>query len=191
MTQRIEFDTALKKNIKNFVLIIQNEAVACQLYEVPKSLDCGKSTATFYNASGATSAPEKGETPNKKAKLPVCLYSPHAEKGIRHIIRDYRACLGDEKKGYLAAFKNCRAEKGKKGANRVVDFLPQCGKKNSVVFSANFGRKMHGKLFTDVGADANLADDTLVQQIQLGGRAVDVQNFGPTSCGFSCCRSST
>lgn len=48
------------------------------------------------------------------------------------------------------------------GANRVADPLPQGDEDNSETFSAIFGGKMHANLFTDVDAEANLADVTLV-----------------------------
>lgn len=81
------------------------------------------------------------------------------------------------KKIYLAEFTTSKAEKRKKGAKGVADPLPHYGEKNDVTFSATFGEKMHAKLFTDVGTDENLADDTLARRVYLAGSAVGVQGL--------------
>lgn len=74
MNQRIEFDKALKMNVKNFVRIIRREVIACQVYAPLKGVDSEKSAFASCKESDASPVPGKDKAPERTQNcLCVCI----------------------------------------------------------------------------------------------------------------------
>lgn len=59
MTERIEFDKALKKNVKDFVKSIRKEAIYSQAYAPQKASDTGKAAGALHSDSSSSSTTTK------------------------------------------------------------------------------------------------------------------------------------
>lgn len=59
MSERIEFDKALQKEVKSFVKRIQKDAIYCQTYDPNKAPDSEKISVSLQNESQKTRTSEK------------------------------------------------------------------------------------------------------------------------------------
>lgn len=109
MTNRVDYDTGLEKDVKAFVRELTTQAVACHTYGTRERT--GSNFVTGHKKSPAEHKPEK-----QSQNLPVCLWPPHAVKGWRHKIMDCRDCPEDEKKRLLDDHRKKRRERSEGNA---------------------------------------------------------------------------
>ena len=131
MKERIEYDKSLKKYVKALVKVIRSEAVPCQIYSV-KATDTVYTSQTVKKDQGNDRSEKGSSAHGKNPNNRVCLYPPHAEKGLKHLLRDCRSCPEEEMSKRLAKFKAEKAEKRNKGAKRVGDHPKNQKPENSV-----------------------------------------------------------
>lgn len=129
LKERLESDLAfshhdLRKDFLGFLKHAIRLAEAFQIVDSGptnkknKATDTGNSNRANKSRSGNQSDKEgtKKFNSGKKAEdLPVCLWPPHAERGIRHYLKDCRACPDEEKKRIL---QDRAAEKAKDGPSK-------------------------------------------------------------------------
>lgn len=119
------FDPSLAKIVSKFVSRMKDVAVSCQKYgeSVRKTKTSGsmifdpmKGKDTKYTRS------TEGED-KKNINLPLCIWNPHQEKGVTHLIKDCTQWQPEEKETFLDVLleKLYRIN----GARRTSDqFLP-------------------------------------------------------------------
>ena len=109
----------LRKNFQGFL------KHATRLSEAFQLLDNGKPSSQSSPSSKPHKQGRSGnrqkEHENKKTQtkstrsLPICLYGPHKERGLRHLLRDCRECPEEEKEKLFKAYAD---EKAKTGPSR-------------------------------------------------------------------------
>lgn len=128
LRERLESDLSfsqheLKKDFKGFLRHAIRLAEAFQIVDAGPS---HKKNRKEDNATPSNSKGRSGNTDNKESgkkqksnkkteDLPICLWPAHAERGIRHYLKDCRACPDDEKKRILL---ERAAEKAKDGPSK-------------------------------------------------------------------------
>ncbi len=108
----MEYDPDLRKNVKEYVKVLCNEARSCQSYgqrEKPRTTPRPTDTSTKNSETTPT---------DTKAKPPVCWWHPHAKKGIRHHLDDRKECPAEEKEK-IKREKREAAKNKEKGVKRV------------------------------------------------------------------------
>lgn len=94
MKRNLDYDDALKENVRAFVNKLCNETRACQSY-----INSGKSTkSTSKETSKDKGTSYTSKSTNSLSKAPLCWWKPHADKGIRHKLVDCNECPEEEKK---------------------------------------------------------------------------------------------
>lgn len=108
MLRLIQFDTALEKIALIFIERLTEEARACEKYDKgssssERSTDSAhgngndrKHSGGYKKRLGPKRDSGRGEAFQKQ--LPVCLWTPHAKHGIRHLFRDCKESETDQKK---------------------------------------------------------------------------------------------
>lgn len=123
-----------------------------------------------------SSANARTDSAKDKKEPPVCLWPAHKEAGLRHYIKDCKACPDDRRKELLKEFFDARREGN--GAKRAADCTSQ-PTQSTVLFSAEFGGRLWETLCADIGADANLMDTTLLNRITEAGGDVKIEDLQP------------
>lgn len=90
---------------------------------------------------------------------------PYSERGLRPLLRDCKAGPEDQKEDLIAPFKAVKTDRIKKGPKRVTELLPNSAQQNSVTLPGPFCGKLPNFLLADIGANANLADMSLIDRI--------------------------
>lgn len=117
------------------------------------------------------------------SKVPICLYPPHKEKGIRHKVMDCRAYPEEEKTTLIQEF----VEERKRAKERNEKHLKQkpClpalelnEGESSILFTALFEKIFRGQECADNGTDGNIMDPRNLRAIQATGADIEVENLG-------------
>jgi len=165
MQERIDFDIRLQSNVKLFIKTLVKEAISCQAYNTEKKMN----PITASSASGSNPKGRNRRSEGQQTQLPLCLFPPHKEKGLRHYIRDCRACTKEQQDKLLSEHR----AKGK-AAKRVLEPLLE---KSGVLFSATFGRKLRRTICADIGADANIIGDAMLTDFKKAGVDFTVEDL--------------
>lgn len=105
MSDRIELDKALKKDVKKFAKLARNEANSCQTYYSFSPLTDKKQGKHDNTNRGAGSSGKGKFQGDKNTNLRVCLLPPQQKRGIIHLLYDCRANPENEKVDLLEKFK--------------------------------------------------------------------------------------
>lgn len=192
MEERLKVEAGLEKNVKLFITRLKNDAKACQVFGPPVTAPPvipprgggrGRGRGGDGNRGGTTQpggGSNSGEDPEKDKGV-VCLYPPHREKGIKHRLKDCRACPEDEKPKLLKAFLEERKAAGGKKAQRVRRDSPPApsrdNEESSIVFDAVFANKLRGKVCADNGADGNIMDTQTLRELEATGVEINAQRL--------------
>eukprot|EP00737_Agarophyton_chilense_P001240 gb/GEZJ01001384.1/.p2 GENE.gb/GEZJ01001384.1/~~gb/GEZJ01001384.1/.p2 ORF type:complete len:297 (-),score=23.80 gb/GEZJ01001384.1/:4742-5632(-) len=113
---RLESDINLAyRELKNDLMAFIKHAV--KLAEASQTLDAG----SRFEMNGArphgrhelkNKSKGSSSTGDGARRFPICLFAPHKSKGIRHLVKDCRACSEDEKKVLLQRWAVERAKDG-------------------------------------------------------------------------------
>lgn len=134
MSERIEFEKALMKDIKAFVEIIRKETVSCPPYAPHKVSDSGKASFSLRNESEKPNISKK-----RKPQLPVFLFPHHAERGMRHLLHNCKAFPEDQKNGLIARFRANKIEEKTEEAKRATEQDSNPSPQNHVTLFETFG----------------------------------------------------
>ncbi|MEM1369510.1 MAG: hypothetical protein AAGG02_16175 [Cyanobacteria bacterium P01_H01_bin.15] len=172
MTRRVQYDDYLEKNVKLFVKTLVQEAVKCNTY-TPIEENPDKHNASKKGDHQHKAGSSRNNDRSKSSKEPpLCLLEEHAQKGIRHFMRDCTACSQKQKDKLLEEYyKKKRRQAG--SARRTADTNIVDESFNSVNFGAVFEEKWRGTICTDIGADDNIIDFSTIAQINSAGVVCD------------------
>lgn len=135
MEQSVKVEAGLDKNIRLFIKRLQEDARACQAFGPQVGGPPDRSETQDTDKGGSPTLTNTPYSPKKIKKNHdddkdcgdyrdspsdtdvVCLYPPHRERGIKHKLKDCKACPGEEKsrliKEYFEEKKNERAHRVK------------------------------------------------------------------------------
>ena len=152
MKRRLEYNENLRTDLKSFVKLLKEQAVAVQTYDKPAP------------ATSSTISPThtEGTTDNNNDKMPICLWEPHQKRGIRHRLKDCKSCPKDEKD---RLFEQLRKRKTVK-LTRQAHNHDKKADDNSVMFAATFGEKIKITVCTDTCADDNIMDSKTLATLE-------------------------
>lgn len=181
MQKRVKYEPELEKNVKRYIKLLRSEAKACQSYgQTTRTPSPGKGTKVNQNkpAKGADSSDQKREIKEPKQD-PICLYPPHKEKGVRHKLKDCRACPEEEKNNLFDNFRKERKERQEKSARRVQARRKDNEhlERSSTEFQAVFAGRINVNICADNGADASILDDNTLSLIISAGADVQIDNL--------------
>lgn len=113
MKRCISYDKKLQEDVKTFSKVLKLEAMACQMYS---SLDKQRPPPRPGQPSKHRYGEEPGPpTPRPSAlQPPACLWTPHADKGIRHWFKNCHDCPEEEKNKLFDQLHTKKASGGKK-----------------------------------------------------------------------------
>lgn len=209
MFQRMNYDQSLEKSVPKLISKLQQEAISCQEYGEGVGVLRGSDKGEGSSSNGQTSAnsrgtrgrrgnnqgrdfpagkgdskkeenkgeKEKDKNSSGQSEPPLCLWEDHKSKGIRHFMRDCKDCPAEKRKELLDELFS-RKRKDGSGAKRAAG--GSCTREDStVIFSAHFAGRVCDTLCADIGADANLMGQELLNRIKDAGGVVEMEDLLP------------
>jgi len=121
---------------------------------------------------------QKGIT--RGSEPPICLLPEHAEKGVRHKMRNCNKATVEEKKSLLNAYFEKKKGKGakklrdhdEKGEERTAETI-------STLVRATFGNCTTRVLCTDIGSDINCMPPDLFHELQSKNSNMNITVLAP------------
>lgn len=124
-------------------------------------------------------SPKSDTTPtdHNDSNIPFCLWQPHREKFLRHLMLDCTQFPKKKKKSFLADLWDRRMRS--KGAKRTV-VQSVSDAPYTVLFTAPFEERVLETLCANIGTDANFIDQRLIDQIFSSGADVAFEELFPS-----------
>lgn len=161
MRKRLQYDPFLEEDLKYFIRILKEEAVADQRYSKAPPRTTNRTTPARQQRERTPASSVPRNSSNTTTAAPpfdkVCLYPPCGSREIKHRKRQCKEWPENKKVKLIAHYRKKLNERtrAKHALQRAAAeyTLPSPG----VMFTAVFGGKVRETICADTCADANLA----------------------------------